>query len=131
MSIGDNVAIYTKGLADYIVMNFPLPSAVIGFNSKEVCDAYAPLSAAVFAANGVKSYQFNEGVALDDILKMISEKETCAGVFVSVEDNILSYTIYDAKGEVADFDIVNPNSVEEVRIGDYKAGVAAGCIALI
>lgn len=131
MTIGDNVAIYSKGLADYIVMNFPMPSVVIGYNSKEVCDAYAPLSAAVFAANGVKVYQFNDGVSSDDVTAAISCKDASAAVYVSVEDNILLYTIYDEKGQPAGFDIVNPDSVDEVRIGDYKAGVAAGCISII
>ena len=131
MTIGDNVAIYSKGLADYIVMNFPMPSVIIGYNSKEVCDTYAPLSAAVFAANGVKVYQFNDGVTSNNVTSLISDKEASAAVYVSVIDNILSYTIYNDQGQTADFDIVNPESVDDVRIGDYKAGVAAGCISIV
>ena len=131
MNIGDKIAIYSKGLADYIVMNFPMPSVVIGFNSKETYDTYAPLSSAVFVANGVKVYEFNKGVITDDVLNQITNKEAPAAVYISVEDNILMFNIYNDKGQVANFNITYPKSIDEVRIGDYKAGIAAGCISLI
>ena len=131
MNICDDIAIKSKGLADHIVMNFPMPSVVIGFESKELCDKLAPLSSAVFAANGVKVYQFNDTVSKDDVLNKTKEEDACAGVYVTVNNDTLSYAVYDVNGNDFPDEIVNPGSVDEVRIGDYKAGIAAGCISLL
>lgn len=129
MSISDNISICSKGLADYIVMNFASPSVVIGCNNEAAFNKYAPLTAGIFAANGVKVFMCNGAASSDMVEKKLEQDDLCAGLFIITGKEEKDGFSFEIKG-LEKPDIIYPDNASEVRVGDYKAGVQAGCIVL-
>ena len=130
MNINDNIAIVSKGLADHIVINFKSPSVAIGFSSENSFNRYASMTAGIFAANGVKVYLFKSPVKSDEIDDKINFENLSAGLFIITGKKENDGFSFEIKG-LNNPDIIYPKSADDVRIGDYKAGLQAGCIALI
>ena len=130
MSINDNIAVASKGLADHIVINFKTPSVVIGFNSDDSFNRYAPMTAGIFAANGVKVFLFKSKTSSDAVSEKIRQDNLSAGLFIITGKEDKDGFSFEIKG-LEKPEIIYPDSADEVRIGDYKAGIQAGCISLI
>ena len=130
MNINDNIAIVSKGLADHIVINFKSPSVAIGFSNENSFDRYASLTAGIFAANGVKVYLFKSPVKSEMLDNKIKNENLSAGLFIITGKKDNDGFSFEIKG-LDKPDIIYPESADDVRIGDYKAGIQAGCITLI
>ena len=129
MSSNDIITIASKGIADHIVINSKSPSIVIGFDNVISFDRYASLTAGIFAANGVKVYLFESAVTSDSVSEKIRQENLSAGLFI-ITENDKDGISFEIKG-IDETMIIYPDSADEVRIGDYKSGVQAGCIVLV
>ena len=129
MSSNDIITIASKGIADHVVINSKSPSIVIGFDNEISFDRYASLTAGIFAANGVKVYLFRSAVTSDSVSEKLRQDNLSAGLFIMNKKDKDGVS-FEIKG-IDETMIIYPDSSDEVRIGDYKSGVQAGCISLI
>ena len=129
MSSNDIITIASKGIADHVVINSKSPSIVIGFDNEISFDRYASLTAGIFAANGVKVYLFRSAVTSDSVSEKLRQGNLSAGLFI-MNNKDKDGVSFEIKG-IDETMIIYPDSSDEVRIGDYKSGVQAGCISLI
>ena len=136
------VAKASQGLADYLNKHFEAPSVAIGYDSRIKSDVFAKVAAGVFATNGVQVHIWPELMPVPTVSFATRHLGTCAGVMVTASHNPSKYNGYKVYGpdgcqittqaaaeilaEIEKLDIF-----EDVKTGDFEAGLASGRICYI
>jgi len=138
------VARAAQGLADYVVKHFPAEarSIAISYDSRIKSDAFAKVSADVFAANGIKAHIYPQLMPTPLLSYAVRALGCAAGVMVTASHNPSKYNgykVYGADGcqittEAADAilaEIEKLDSFKDVKRSDFEQGIKDGMIAWI
>ena len=138
------VARAAQGLADYVVKHFPAEarSIAISYDSRIKSDAFAQVSADVFAANGIKAHIYPQLMPTPLLSYAVRALGCAAGVMVTASHNPSKYNgykVYGADGcqittEAADAilaEIEKLDSFKDVKRSDFEQGIKDGMIAWI
>ncbi len=136
------VAQATQGFSNYINKNFSSPSVAIAYDSRIMSKEFSEITAAVFAANGIKVYIYKE-LAPTPMLSYAVRKLSCSGgVVVTASHNPSIYNGYKAynetgtqiNNEVADCIIANISATDifdGVKQIPFEESVKSGQISYI
>ena len=100
----------TKGLASYLLTKCAEPKAVISYDSREMSEDFARLTARILSAAGVKAYIFPVLTPVPVLSFAIRELSCDAGIMITASHNpriFNGYKVYNSEGyqvtgEVAD-----------------------------
>lgn len=95
------VAKATQGLSDYLNKNFSLPSVSIGYDSRIKSHLFSQITAAVFAANGVRVNLWPSLNPVSTVSFATRYLHTSAGVMITASHNPSEYNgykVYNADG---------------------------------
>lgn len=130
----------TKGLASYLLSKSAEPKAVISYDSREMSEEFARLTARVLSAAGVRAYIFPVLTPVPVLSFAIRELSCDAGIMITASHNpkiFNGYKVYNSEGyqvtgEVADdiqsrieavdyFDEI-PESTENIEVLSDEVG---------
>ncbi|MCI5892761.1 MAG: phospho-sugar mutase [Clostridiales bacterium] len=118
----------TQGLANQLIKTNGADadlSVVIAYDSRHKSDVFSKLAAQILAANGIKTYLFNELKPVPELSFSIGYLKTTAGIAVTASHNPAKYNGYKAYG--ADGAQLNPELasivLEEIEKTDIFTGV--------
>lgn len=118
----------TQGLANQLIKTNGADadlSVVIAYDSRHKSDVFSQLAAQILAANGIKTYLFNELKPVPELSFSIGYLKTTAGIAVTASHNPAKYNGYKAYG--ADGAQLNPELasivLEEIGKTDIFTGV--------
>ncbi len=118
----------TQGLANQLIKTNGKDadlSVVIAYDSRHKSDVFSQLAAQILAANGIKTYLFNELKPVPELSFSIGYLKTTAGIAVTASHNPAKYNGYKAYG--ADGAQLNPELasivLEEIEKTDIFTGV--------
>lgn len=136
------VAKASQGLANYLIKNFTTPSVVIGYDSRIKSDVFAKVAASVFAENGIQVHIWPALLPVPTVSYAVRYLHASAGVMITASHNpgnYNGYKVYGADGcqitteaaakildEIEKLDVFN-----DVKMGDFEAGVTAGQVTYI
>lgn len=132
----------TQGLADYLLAHYDAPSVAIAYDSRIKSDLFAREAACVLAANGVKTYLFEELQPTPVLSYAVRELGCQSGIVVTASHNPAAYNgykCYSAAGYQMTDDEANAVTAcirkldifNDVKSLDYQEAVAAGQIELV
>lgn len=138
------VAKASQGLSDYVNKHFPegMCSIAVSFDSRIGSERFSKAAAGVFAANGIRVYIYPELMPTPCLSFAVRELGCAAGVMVTASHNPAKYNGYKVYGpdgcqittetaEEIQTEIGKLDIFDDVRTGDFDAGVAAGEIQYI
>ena len=88
----------TKGLADYLNLNYKKPCVAISFDSRIKSDLFAKEAAKVLAANGIKVYIVKELCPVPFLSFAVRSLSTSAGIMITASHNPSNYNGYKCYG---------------------------------
>ncbi len=94
-----NIRKASQGYADYLLSKKPEATCVIAHDNRRFSDFFAREAAAVFAANGIKTYLFNELRSTPELSFAIRYLNTTGGVVVTASHNPPEYNGYKVYGD--------------------------------
>lgn len=132
----------TQGLADYLNEDFTAPAVVIGCDSRINSDKFARAAAEVLAANGIRTYMFNELMPTPIVAYAVKELKCSSGIVITASHNPSKYNgykCYDARGyQMTDeaaartLEFINKCDIfNDVRRVDFDRALADGIISII
>ncbi|MDR1421016.1 MAG: phospho-sugar mutase [Treponema sp.] len=135
----------TQGLASYIVKTFPEKaqagelSAAIAYDSRHYSDVFARAAAAIFAANGIKTWLFSAMRPTPELSFTIRRLHCDTGIVVTASHNPPEYNGYkaywnDGSQVIPPHDegiIREVDAVRDIREMDFDQAAARGLIVLI
>ncbi len=89
----------TQGLADYVNETFKNPCMAISYDSRINSDVFAKAAAAVLAANGIKSYLYDELMPTPMLSFAVRYLKCNAGIMVTASHNPAKYNGYKVYGD--------------------------------
>ncbi|MCK8059849.1 MULTISPECIES: phospho-sugar mutase [unclassified Fusibacter] len=132
----------TQGYANYLLSKDPDATCVIAYDNRRMSIEFSEETAAVFAANGIKTYLFDSLRTTPELSFAIRELETTGGVVITASHNPPEYNGYKVYGpdgaqlipveadKVAD--AVNAvTDFSEVKYMDFDQAIASGKIVMI
>ncbi len=138
------VAKASQGLASYVLKHYEgdRRKIAVSYDSRIKSDLFARVSAAVFAANGIKVYIYSELMPTPCLSYAVRALGCAAGIMITASHNPARYNGYKVYGEdgcqitteaarmileeIEALDIFN-----DVRMGSYEADLNSGRIELI
>ncbi|WP_349666720.1 phospho-sugar mutase [Lacrimispora sp.] len=136
------VAKATQGLSNYLNKKFSLPSVSIGYDSRIKSDLFSQITAAVFAANGVRVNLWPSLNPVSTVSFATRYLHTSAGVMITASHNPSEYNgykVYNADGcqitteaateifaEIEKLDIF-----DDVKLVSFEDGIDKGMITYI
>ncbi|MDR1288497.1 MAG: phospho-sugar mutase [Treponema sp.] len=135
----------TQGLASYLVKAFPEKaqagglSAAVAYDSRHYSDAFARAAAAIFAANGIKTWLFTAMRPTPELSFAIRRLHCDTGIVVTASHNPPQYNGYkaywnDGSQVIPPHDegiIREVDAVSEIREMDFDGAVSRGLIVPI
>ena len=132
----------SQGLAEYVNSITENGSVAIAYDSRIKSDTFAKTAAAVFAANGIKVYIYDELMPTPMLSFAVRRLKCDAGVVVTASHNPSKYNGYKAYGadgtqlspEAASFVLSIMENIDvfsEIKTVDYESAVADGRIEYI
>lgn len=132
----------SQGLAEYVNSITENGSVAIAYDSRIKSDTFAKTAAAVFAANGIKVYIYDELMPTPMLSFAVRRLKCDAGVVVTASHNPSKYNGYKAYGadgtqlspEAASFVLSIMKKIDvfsEIKTVDYESAVADGRIEYI
>jgi phosphoglucomutase len=135
----------TQGLAAYLIKAFPDKakagklSAAIAYDSRHYSDVFARDAAAIFAANGIKTYLFTSLRPTPELSFAIRRLHCDTGIVVTASHNPPKYNGYkaywnDGSQVVPPHDegiIAEVNAVNEIKELEFEKAKSGGLIVLI
>ncbi len=94
-----NIRKASQGYADYLLSKDSKATCVIAHDNRRFSDFFAREAAAVFAANGIKTYLFNELRSTPELSFAIRHLSTTGGVVVTASHNPPEYSGYKVYGD--------------------------------
>ena len=132
----------TQGFADYLNAHFENPSVAIGRDSRNKGDEFVRHTAAVFAANGVKTYVYPRIEPTPAVSFAVRDLHCAGGVCMTASHNPAPYNGYKAYGpdgcqittqaskDISDA-IAAVDLFDDVRVCDFDEALADGRIEWI
>ena len=93
------VARASQGVANYLKHNQAQPAVVIGYDSRNNSRKFAEITAAVFAANGIKVHIWPELMPVPTVSFATRYLNTAAGIMITASHNPAKYNGYKVYGE--------------------------------
>lgn len=133
----------TQGLADYLLASgIEKPTVAIAYDSRINSALFARETAAIFAANGIKTYIYDELMPTPALSFAVRNLHCDAGVVITASHNPAKYNGYKAYGsdgcqigpETADVVLENIGKTDiftGVKRIDFETGLANGMIEFI
>ena len=84
----------SQGVSEYILKNYDNPSVVIGYDSRNNSKLFAYNAAAVFTANGIKTYVFKDITPVAEVSYAIAGLGTSVGIMITASHNPRQYNGY-------------------------------------
>lgn len=138
------VAKASQGLADYVVKNFSEAerSIAVSYDSRIKSDVFAKVASAVFAANGIRVFIYDELMPTPCLSYAVRALACAAGIMVTASHNPSKYNgykVYGADGcqittEAAEeilAEIEKLDLFSDVKLGDFEESMKAGAISYI
>jgi phosphoglucomutase len=88
----------TQGYANYLLSKDPQASCVIAYDNRRLSVEFSEEAAAVFAANGIKTYLFDDLRSTPQLSFAIRELQTTGGVVITASHNPPEYNGYKVYG---------------------------------
>lgn len=136
------VAKASQGLADYVKKHYEDGSIAVSFDSRIKSELFAKVAAGVFAANGIKVYQYPELMPTPCLSYAVRTLRCSAGIMITASHNPAKYNgykVYGADGcqitteaaaeilqEIEKLDIF-----ADVKMLSFEEGIRAGRILTI
>lgn len=131
----------TKGLADYLNLNYKKPSVAISFDSRIKSDLFAKEAAKVLAANGVKVYIVKELCPVPFLSFAVRSLSTSAGIMITASHNPSNYNGYKCYGpdgcQMTEksankvYELIEKVDMFNVKTADFNEAVNEGKIVFI
>lgn len=132
----------TQGIADHLNATCKAPTAAVAYDSRIKSELFAHETAAVFAANGIKTYIYKELMPTPALSYAVRELHCNAGVNITASHNPARYNgykAYDETGcqlgpEAADavYAFIQQTDIfDQVKHIPFEEGVASGMIEYI
>lgn len=137
------VGMATQGLANYIIdQNYEQRGVVISYDSRIMSDEFSKDTASILAANGIKSYLFDELSATPLCSFAIRKLKAASGIMITASHNPPKYNGYkvfwDDGGQVipphdkAIIDKVNKiSNITEIKRMDFDKAQKEGLVEII
>lgn len=136
------VAKASQGLADYVNRHVKAGSIAVSYDSRIKSDVFAKVAAGVFAANGIRVYQYAEQMPTPCLSYAVRRLGCSAGIMVTASHNPSQYNGYKVYGpdgcqitiETATEILAEIEKLDifaDVKIMDFEAGKEAGLISYI
>lgn len=93
------VARASQGVANYLKQNQAQPAVVIGYDSRNNSRKFAEITAAVFAANGIKVHIWPELMPVPTVSFATRYLKAAAGIMITASHNPAKYNGYKVYGE--------------------------------
>ena len=90
------VAKATQGYANYINKHFENPSVAIAYDSRNMSEEFARMTAEVFCGNNIKVYIFSELMPTPILSYAVRTLKTTAGIVITASHNPAEYNGYKA-----------------------------------
>ncbi len=114
----------TQGLADTLKKNYEAPSAAVAYDSRINSELFAKETAAVLAANGVKTYLYGELMPTPALSFAVRELGCSAGVNITASHNPAKYNGYKAYDDTGCQ--LGPDMADAVMENIKKADIFTG-----
>jgi phosphoglucomutase len=135
----------TQGLAAYLIKTFPEKakagklSAAIAYDSRHYSDTFAKDAAAIFAANGIKTYLFTSLRPTPELSFAIRRLHCDTGIVVTASHNPPKYNGYkaywnDGSQVIPPHDegiIAEVNAVSEIKEYGFEEALSRGLVVLV
>lgn len=131
----------TKGLADYLNLNYKKPSVAISFDSRIKSDLFAKEAAKVLAANEIKVYIVKELCPVPFLSFAVRSLSTSAGIMITASHNPSNYNGYKCYGpdgcQMTEksankvYELIEKVDIFNVKTVDFNEAVSEGKIVFI
>lgn len=131
----------TKGLADYLNLNYKKPSVAISFDSRIKSDLFAKEAAKVLAANGIKVYIVKELCPVPFLSFAVRSLSASAGIMITASHNPSNYNGYKCYGpdgcQMTEksankvYELIEKVDIFNVKTADFNEAVSEGKIVFI
>lgn len=136
------VARASQGVANYLKHNQAQPAVVIGYDSRNNSRKFAEITAAVFAANGIKVHIWPELMPVPTVSFATRYLKAAAGIMITASHNPAKYNgykVYGADGcqittEAANSILAEINKLDifkDVKKADFQTALASKQISYI
>ena len=136
------VARASQGVANYLKQNQAQPAVVIGYDSRNNSRNFAEITAAVFAANGIKVHIWPELMPVPTVSFATRYLKAAAGIMITASHNPAKYNgykVYGADGcqittEAANSILAEINKLDifkDVKKADFQTALASKQISYI
>lgn len=136
------VARASQGVANYLKQNQSQPAVVIGYDSRNNSRKFAEITAAVFAANGIKVHIWTELMPVPTVSFATRYLKAAAGIMITASHNPAKYNgykVYGADGcqittEAANSILAEINKLDifkDVKKADFQTALASKQISYI
>lgn len=136
------VARASQGVANYLKQNQAQPAVVIGYDSRNNSRKFAEITAAVFAANGIKVHIWPELMPVPTVSFATRYLKAAAGIMITASHNPAKYNgykVYGADGcqittEAANSILAEINKLDifrDVKKADFQTALASQQISYI
>lgn len=131
----------TKGLADYLNLNYKSPSVAISFDSRIKSDLFAKEAAKVLATNGIKVYIVKELCPVPFLSFAVRSLSASAGIMITASHNPSNYNGYKCYGpdgcQMTEksankvYELIEKVDMFNVKTADFNEAVSEGKIVFI
>ena len=136
------VARASQGVVNYLKQNQAQPAVVIGYDSRNNSRKFAEITAAVFAANGIKVHIWPELMPVPTVSFATRYLKAAAGIMITASHNPAKYNgykVYGADGcqittEAANSILAEINKLDifkDVKKADFQTALASQQISYI
>lgn len=136
------VARASHGVANYLKQNQAQPAVVIGYDSRNNSRKFAEITAAVFAANGIKVHIWPELMPVPTVSFATRYLKAAAGIMITASHNPAKYNGYKVYGEdgcqitteAANSILAEINNLDifkDVKKADFQTALASKQISYI
>ncbi len=131
----------TRGLADYLNLNYKSPSVAISFDSRIKSDIFAKEAAKVLATNGIKVYIVKELCPVPFLSFAVRSLSASAGIMITASHNPSNYNGYKCYGpdgcQMTEksankvYELIEKVDIFNVKTADFNEAVSEGKIVFI